>query len=415
MISALLAASQCCASAQTAKVVDLEQADSLVGLVVDGQDARKLSGHVRIRQENVTIQCDEALQFIVSGKVHLTGHVVAYDDSMTMTAPRGMYDRGTHHMEAYEHVTLDDGVSHLEAEFGAYDVDPKIALFRSHVTARDTASVLFADTLRYERNRKHMHATGKVRVLHPGDAVTITGGDLVHDGLLRYSRVTVSPVLVKYDTTAGGAIDTLIVSARVMESFQDSVRRLRATDSVSFVRSDLAGRAGSILFYTAGDSLELRHAPILWYQETQVTGDSMNVYLLKRALDRIVVMGSAFAISQGDSLRPERFDQLAGETLKMQFHERALRQIEVDVRALSVYHLYDDSLANGLNKTSGDRIIMLFADGRAKTIRVVGGVEGQYFPEPMVRKREREYRLPGFLWRDERPRLRVPSEKAATL
>jgi hypothetical protein len=223
--------------------------------------------------------------------------------------------------------------------------------------------------------------------------------------------VTVSPVLVKYDTASGGTIDTLIVTARVMESFQDSVRRLRATDSVSFVRSDLAGRAGAILFYTAGDSLELRHAPILWYQETQVTGDSINVYLIKRALDRIVVMGSAFAISRGDSLRPERFDQLAGETLKMQFHERALRQIDVDVRALSVYHLYDDSLANGLNKTSGDRIIMQFADGRAKTIRVVGGVEGQYFPEPMVRRREREYRLPGFLWRDERPRLRIPTEK----
>ena len=42
--------------------------------------------------------------------------------------------------------------------------------------------------------------------------------------------------------------------------------------------------------------------------------------------------------------------------------------------------------ANGMNKTSGDRIVMQFADGKAETIRVYGGVEGQYFPEPMVRR-----------------------------
>jgi lipopolysaccharide assembly outer membrane protein LptD (OstA) len=190
--------------AQPSKVIVLEQADSLVGRVVDGLDAREFSGHVRIRQENVIIQCDHALQFVESGKILLTGHVVVHDDSLTMTAPRGVYYRDTRRAEAYEHVTLDDRVSHLEAEFGTYDVDPRVAFFRSHVIARDTSSVLHADSLTYERNRKLMHATGRVRVLNQHDAVTITGGDLIHDGSMRYSRVTLSPVLVKYDTASGG-------------------------------------------------------------------------------------------------------------------------------------------------------------------------------------------------------------------
>jgi lipopolysaccharide export system protein LptA len=403
----------CPAGVQTSKLIVLEHADSLVALVIDGEDARELSGHVVIRQDSVTIHCDRAVQFLSSGKVLLTGHVIVRDDSMTIRAPRGAYFRDTRHAEAYDRVTLDDGVSHLEADFGTYDVDPRIAFFRSHVAARDTSSVLTADTLRYERNRKLMHATGRVRVINERDAVTITGGDLIHDGVVRSSCVTRSPVLVKYDTTAGGAIDTLIVHSRVMESYQDSTRRLRATDSVVFVRKDLAGRAGSVLFHTAGDSLELRRQPILWYQETQVTGDSINVYLAKRSLDRILVMGTAFAVSRSDSSHPERFDQLAGETLAMQFHERVLRQIDVDIHALSVYHLYEDSLANGLNKASGDRIVMSFAEGRAKSIRVSGGVEGQYYPEPMVHLREREYQLPGLFWRDDRPALRAPIQKEA--
>lgn len=401
------------AVAQPSKLIVLQHADSLLGLVIGGEDARELSGHVRITQDNVTILCDRAVQFLVSGKVLLTGHVVVFDDSMTMTAPRGTYYRDLRRAEAFESVTLDDGLSHLEADYGTYDVDPRVAFFRSRVEVRDTSSVLRADSLRYERNRKLMHATGNVRVRNEKDAVTITGGDLVQDGLTRYSRVTIGPELVKYDTTAGGAIDTLIVQSRVMESYQDSVRRLRATDSVRFVRKDLAGRAGSVQFYTRGDSLEFRRSPILWYGQTQVIGDSINVYLRKRALDRILVMGSAFAVSRSDSSFSERFDQMAGERLEMRFRDRALHRIDVDVHALSVYHVYEDSAGNGLNKASGDRIEMLFANGRAKSIRVAGGVEGQYFPEPMVERREREYRLPGFLWRDDRPELRVPLQKEA--
>jgi hypothetical protein len=407
----LIAVAANTACAQTSKLITLEHADSLIGRVIDGEDARELSGHVRIRQDDVLISCDHALQYLTSGKVLLTGHVVVEDDSMTIKTPRGAYFRDARHAEAYERVVLDDGVSHLVADFGTYDVDPRIALFSSRVVARDTASLLFADSVRYERNHKLMHAQGNVRVVNEGDAVTITGGDLVHEGLTRYSRMTQAPVLVKYDTSAGGAIDTLIVHSLVMESYQDSIRRLRATDSVVFVRKDLAGRAGVVLFHTTGDSLELRRAPILWYQQTQVTGDSINVYLKKRALDRIRVMGTAFAISKSDSMFPKRFDQLAGDFLHMQFAERALQQIDVDLHALSVYHIFDDSLANGLNKTSGDHITMRFAEGKAKSIRVEGGVEGHYYPEPMVNLRELEYRLPGFLWRKNRPVLHAPLQK----
>jgi len=305
-------------------------------------------------------------------------------------------------------------VSHLEADFGAYDVDPRIATFHSRVMARDTSALLHADTLVYERNVKRMHATGRVRIENAEDAVTITGGDLVHDAAIGYSRVTLSPVLVKRDSAAGGKFDTLIVESMVMEAFRDSVRRLRATDSVRFVRNNLAGRAGSVLFHTSGDSLELRRSPILWYQATQVTGDSINVYLRRRALDRIMVMGEAFAVSRSDSLFPDRYDQLAGESIAMQFRDRQLHRIDVDVRALSVYHLYEDSAANGLNRASGDAITMMFADGKAKTIRVAGGVEGKYYPENLVSRRERDYQLPGFLWRTDRPDLRAPISKVVT-
>jgi hypothetical protein len=149
----------------------------------------------------------------------------------------------------------------------------------------------------------------------------------------------------------------------------------------------------------------LRGAPVIWYRDTQVTGDSIDVYLTKRKLRRLHVMGGAFAVSRSDSLHPERYDQISGDRLRMLFGTQGLSRTDVEGRAVSLYHLYDDSLANGLNRTSGDRIVMLFAEGKAETITVYGGVEGEYFPENMVRGKEAEYALPGFLWRVSRPRL----------
>jgi lipopolysaccharide export system protein LptA len=392
--------------AQQGKVVVLENADALEGKVVEGEETRELTGNVRISQGRVRIRCDRAVQFLASGRIVMTGNVRVHDDSMTITTPRGIYYADARRAEAFERVRLDDGTSRLEADYGVYDVDPRTAFFRSRVVAHDTGSVMNADSLRYDRARKFMHAMGAVVIYSRGDAMTISGGSLEHDALTGFSRMTRDPVLVKVDTADSGVPDTLVVRSLVMEAYQDSSRRLVARDSVEIARRDLAGRAGTVRFFVKGDSIHFRESPVLWYRETQVTGDSITVFLPGRALERIVVVGNAFAASRSDSAFPARLDQMIGETMVIRFAARKLQRIDVDTRAVSLYHLYEDSLANGLNKTSGDRIAMMFEAGRARSIRVAGGVEGQYFPENMVERREQEYALPGLRWRGDRPEMR---------
>ncbi len=393
--------------AQQGKVVVLENADALEGKVVDGEETRELTGNVRISQERIRIRCDRAVQFLASGRIVMTGNVRVHDDSMTITTPRGIYYSEARRAEAFERVRLDDGTSRLEADYGVYDVDPRTAFFRSRVVAHDTGSVMNADSLRYDRSRKFVHAMGAVVIYNKADAITISGGSFEHDALTGFSRMTRDPVLVKVDTAGSGVPDTLVVRSLVMEAYQDSSRRLVARDSVEIARGDLAGRAGTVRFFLKGDSIHFRESPVLWYQETQVTGDSITVFLAARSLERIVVVGNAFAASRSDSAFPARLDQMIGETMVIRFAARKLQRIDVDSRAVSLYHLFEDSLANGLNKTSGDRITMMFEAGRARSIRVAGGVEGQYFPENMVERREKEYALPGLRWRGDRPVMRA--------
>ncbi len=404
MVLAMFAVFALRAGAQQDRVVVLENADSLVGLVIEGQDARELIGNVRLAQGNVRISCDRALQFIKSGTVNLTGKVVVTDDSLTLTSPRGTYHRDSRRAEAFEKVRLTDGRMDLTAEYGEYLIESRTAFFRSRVRVRDSASVVTADSLVFYRDSRRSIATGNVRVESPSDRILILGGRLEHDPDRGVNRMTADPVLLQADTT-GGVGDTLIVRSLVMESIRDTLPRLVAIDSVQILRGELSAISGRAVFFTQGDSILLRGSPVVWYQDSQTTGDSIDVALESRSLREVFVMGNALTLSRADSLRPSRYNQLAGETLRMQFDQRRLQTVRADVRAMSIYFAYEDTAANGVTTSTGDRITLLFDEGRVRSIGIVGGVEGEYHPEPLVAGKETEFRVPGFLLRLDRPAM----------
>ncbi len=393
-------------SAQENLVFVLHNADSLQGRTINGEVVRVAIGHVQISQGRVQIACDSAIQFVERGVVNLEGNLVIRDEKTTMRAPRGVYYRNDRRAEAFEKVVLDDGNVRLTSSYGEYLAVPRIGFFRGDVTIVDTASTVTSDELTYFRNTQQSIAEGHVRIVNEPDHVTITGGKLEHDARTQFSRMTMNPVLVQHDSVPSGVNDTLVVRSEVMEAYRDSIKRFVAIDSVKIVRADLAGRAGLAVFFTQADSILLRRSPVVWYQETQISGDSINVYLKRRKLRQVDVIGNAGAISRSDSLYPKRLDQVVGESMRLIFGDTALSRIDVDVRAISLYHIYEDTLGNGLNKISGDRIVLHFAGGKVSNIRIIGGVEGQYVPENLAKNREEQYALPGLTWRSDRPRLR---------
>lgn len=392
---------------QTGKLIIIENADSLVGRVIEGEQARELIGNVRFSQEQVRVSCDRAIQFQESGNVRLTGNVVVQDDSLTMKFPRGMYYRVERRAIADDSVTIDDGKLVVTAHFGEYDIEPRKAFFKTQVVAKDNESQLVSDSLTYYRNDQRTIAMGRVAITSYADNMTIRGKHFESWRKVQYSRMTGRPILVKFDTSGTPPrVDTLVVRSEVMEAYQDSSRKLIATDSVEIMRGDLFSVCGLATFFTKGDSILLRKQPVIWYEQTQVSGDSVNVYLEKRKLDYVHVMGNALSIAQSDSIRKDKFDQITGEEMTMRFGEKGLERLEVRDRAISVYHLYEDTLANGLNKTSGDRILLLWENQKLTSIKVFGGVEGQYFPEKMIRGKEEEFAVAGFVWREDKPAVR---------
>jgi lipopolysaccharide export system protein LptA len=394
--------------AQESNIIVLEHADVFSGKQTQsGEDVREMEGSVRFHQGSVRVWCDKAIQYLAKNEVELNGNVKIVRDTITLTARKGRYFGNAKIAVCEGNVKLKSKSIVIYSEQGTYYADEKRAYFQKNVKVIDSSATIFSDQLTYyEKDRKSI-AILNVRILNPSDNVTMFGNYLEHYDSTRYSKMSENPRLIQIDTSTDGKIDTMVVKSILMESYDDTSKKLIATDSVVIIRSELAARCELVRYFRGDDRIQLFTKPIIWYQENQVTGDSIELYLEKNRLKKAVIKNRAFVISESDSAFKTRFNQLSGRLITLHFKQNKLQEAFVERNATSVYFLYDDSTSNGVNKATGDFISMFFEDGKPKTISIVKGIEGNYYPENLVVKDESKYQLDGFLLRKDRPKLKT--------
>ncbi len=388
--------------------VVLDHADSLVGMELAGEPVRQLIGNVQFTQGSMVLNCGRAIQYLKSNKLYFEGMVQIRDDSVRMVGQRAVYYPATRTVEALDRVLLEEGTTTLQARYGTYSADDRLAFFRDNVVVADTSGVLTAQEVRYDRDRQTIVADTNVRIEDSRNGIVTLSDHFENDKAKKYGKWTGNPRLLQASGGGNAPAETLHVSGATMESFGDSSRRLVVTDSVRIFREGLAGSAGMAVFHLERDSIALYREPYLWYAdedgaENQIAGDSLTMTFRDRFADNVRVMGNAMAVSEADSVLGGRYNQLAGQEIFMYFDANRISRIEVRRTATSLYYLFEDGAPNGLNKSSGNEVTILFLEGRLESIKLAENVEGKYVPERMVAGKESEFNLPGFRWRDDRP------------
>ena len=404
----MLAMFEPAAQAQERGVIDLKSARELYVRTINNEEVRELIGNVHFvdrapEREPVSLWCDRALRYMQQNRIELFGHVRIVRDTTVLTADRGEYIGSRDVARVNENVTLRRGDVTLTSRTGEYEMDAKRIRFAGSVCIVDSVSSTWCDSLVYLEDEAVSIGVGHVRAVQARDNTTVYGDSLIHYERQKLSIVPLNPRLVQIDTSAAGVVDTLVVVSRVMHARQDSTREFVAIDSVLMARTDLSAECGEARFRRNENLIIMRTKPFVWYGENQVSGDSMEIRLQHNRLRSVHVVGRAVAVSRSDSSFANRFDQLTGRELTMYFQGEKLERILVEKTATSLYYLFDNGKPNGANESSGDRIAIEFTDGAAGHIRVAGGVQGQYYPENMIRAREKEYNLDGFRWESVRP------------
>ncbi|MDQ7817158.1 MAG: OstA-like protein [Melioribacteraceae bacterium] len=411
--------------------------DSLIGKLVNGESIREVHGNVVMTQGAVRITCSKAIQFIARNEAKLIGKVVVTQDSIIINTDLGYYYGDSKVAFSNSGVSLYDGHINLNSNHGYYYFDEKRAFFydnvrlydkstnlesdrltyfneenkavaSGNVRVKDSTSVLLADSLVNFRNTKSTFAYKNVIIHDPQNRLTIFGGVLEDYDEINYTKIFDNPILIQIDTTKNGELDTLIISSKLMEAFNDSTKRLVASDSVKISRSGFASVNGITFYYQDPDHLftykreEDSSTPVLWNDNTQLIGDTVNIYLEENRMKKMLINSNSFIISTQEGY-DTRFDQISGREIRMLFGQDGLEKTEVMGNVLSIYYLYEEDEPNGLLKSSSERANIFFSNNSVSEVKFYGNPASEYHPENLIEGKEKDFTIPSFIIIKNRP------------
>ena len=428
----------------------------MIGKTVDGEAIREVFGNVVVIQGNIRVTCDHAIHFISKNDAELIGNVIVTQDSVTITTDRGFYYGDERRAESYSGVILNDKKVILSADTGEYFFRMDKAYFRHNVRLFDTVTTLTSKALTYFKDEDRMIAVGNVKIVNNESVITadslehfrntrvtyayknvkirnyknnvIIYGDHLEDyAQNNYSLVNLNPLLIQVDTIYTAKpdslneisnsltaqqlpfrLDTLIIKSLTMEAYRDSSNTFKATDSVRIVRDRFASLNDLSIYYREEQKIitkkinEDARQPILWYENSQLTGDSITIFLRENRIKLLDVDRKAFLLSQ-DSTYSSRFNQLSGNRIEVEFSEGDIDRTEVYGGVHSIYYMFEDHTPNGLTKSSSESALINFEDRKVSAVRLYGSPSSEYYPENKVEGKELSFTLPEYVLYKNRP------------
>lgn len=396
----------------------LDHADSIVGSGPIATGTREFVGHVRFTQGNVTVECDRAFHNVSANSVELFSNVKILQQGLVLTAPYVTYSGVTNIAVAPRGVVVRERGATIQSRHATYSTVSHVVVFRDSVVARDSAQI-WADTLVYDRDADTTLALGRVQIVDTVQRLVTQSASAYRDPAQRILRLRGQAHVWQWSAPSDSAPagDTLVLSAeRITSDVVDGRTIYRAAQDVAMTRGATAARCDSLMADRSAGLSELFGRPVVWSDSMQLHADTIRALADGDQLRSVVGRGTAILVAQTDSLRRDRFDQIAGAIVALTIEDDTLRQLEAVGDAQSITFRSEEQRGEGLAKVAADTIRVLFEQGQLTDVVWLGGVEGEHHPEPIVAGRAETYRLPQFRWRTDRPTARpLPRAPVARL
>ncbi|HDQ00716.1 MAG TPA: hypothetical protein ENN22_16250 [bacterium] len=328
---------------------DMHQTRTDKGILIE------LVKNVHLRQGKAEMFCDRVSWWKDRGEVVIENNVRIYDDEKI-----------------------------LFADYVFYYVEKRIYHARGNVVLKDTVRQINADQIRYHKLEDLQIADGNVVMDDSQNLVKIFSGRAEVFNEREYALITDDPVFIKYDSTGN---EELRITGIKMELF-DGGDRAVVTDSVHIYHKDASASCEIAEFYRKQNEVILRQNPFVKQQHDWLRGNLIHLFFDDdNELTKVNVKQNAMVQSKVDTLGNDpRMNKLSGEIITMFFENRQLRQVDVEQKATSYYHVVEDDEYKGLNRIIGDKIIVQIKDRKIVHIQIVSRPqlsEGIFYPSGM--------------------------------
>ncbi|MDB4609170.1 OstA-like protein [Flavobacteriaceae bacterium] len=307
----------------------------------------------------------------------------------------------------------------IYCERGFYNMETQQGNFRQNALINYNEKIIEGDSLYFENEREYAAAT---------DFVSIT--DTINNSIIRGNYAEIfkakDSAIITRKAYAINILekDSLFIKADTLVGTGPAEHRvLRGYYNVKILKSDIRGKSDSLYLDDKIGKIELHKRPlskkeeqilsdddknsknpVLWFGASQMSGEVIYLKTEKgeKKLDSLQIFGNAFIIEK-DSLSSDGFNQIVGSELYGDFHDGALKNLDVVKNTMVIYYLYSDSgELIGINKTICSALDIVFDNNEINEISFYVSPDGEVFPEEKIDRNLRK--LKGFLWRiNERP------------
>jgi lipopolysaccharide export system protein LptA len=329
-------------------------------------------------------------------------NVVLTHPDYTMLADSMRYD--TRRKIAYfiSPTTIISGKDTIFTNSGYFDTKNNRANFGQRPLVRKGEhNTLQSDRLDYDKARGRGTAEGKVISRDTKEKVTLLANHFYYVDSINYTRATLDPLMIQEEEK-----DTLYLSADTLIHFTeyhtdtlsgqtDSFKVFYGYRDVKTLRTDMSGICDSLYFSSQDSIFRLFYQPRLWMDSTQLSADTILMYLRDKKVYLVELLQNALVINANE---PGVYNQMRGRKITAHLDSNKLKQVFIDGNAESIYFLQDDSSAYvGGNKSVSATILVDFnKEGKVERIQLDKKPEAVITPIQEIDWNS--YKLEGFSW-----------------
>ena len=310
-----------------------------------------------------------------------------------------VYDTENEMMYFYGPTNIYNKENTLIGNYGWYNTMTELAYLDRRATLKNKEQSMTADTMYYNKGTGYAKALSDVVIEDSTNQAILTG---------EYAEMwrNIGKCMITDNLRAiyHKEIDTLFAKADTMfvyfDTIDNKVQRIKAFYNVRFFRNDIQGKCDSLHYIISDSMVYMRKKPIIWAENSQLSGDSINAKVKEQAIENLLMYPNAFVI-QEDSI--SGFNQVKGKKIKTFFKNNDIDHMFNEGNAETVYWLRDDdgSLI-GVNFSQSSEMDIIIRNQQIFNIKFYKNIKETLYPLEQV-KDNMEY-LDGFLWQeDEKP------------
>lgn len=400
----------------------LINADSVIGYSVNNSPFRDFIGNVHLKQANIDLYCNKAIQDLEANRIILSGTVQIRQDTLILNSDYIEFDANKSLASSPSRIEIKDPQNFLRANYGTYDFKSKVAIFvdsvfymekqisifankveynrnaqvvvcSGNVSLDADSIIMFCDTLIYNKSESKIFASSNVVTKAKYESILTMSGKLFYDRATKYSKSYETPLLLLIDTLKSMneletiKFDTLFVFADTLisENLENELV-FSFNKNIKLFKGELTivGEFGKI--YEKSEWGFLIGKPFLWLDSTEFRGDSLFFHFKNKKIDYFSFVNNASILSP-TNIDTNWINIVISDTIRVFFDSNNVDYVLGIGKAKTSYFLEEEESGDiQLANYASDFVKISFVENSIESVIWLGNVAGEVIPRSIFEK-----------------------------